>query len=185
MLSFNNPRVITTTRNIRKSNPLICLKNEQGGHIVGLNLVKLILNYYSTERDITIDEEVLAQLIEDINDASNFSCISKEQNVEDKYTEEAVIEMIFRGDVAFEELSEPAKNMFILLKKLLRDMIDHLKKRGLSKKELKLIAAEIEKGEFPLPRQCQSCKLQASLVEETSILAFCNIMCQQNHYDGK
>lgn len=179
---YNGPVLIRTTKEIRKKSPIRCHSGDQGAHLVGLNLAKLLLNYYSTERDIVVPETVIDQLTEDINDKSNFACETDEQNTEDKYTEEEVLDLLFHGSLSYDEMSDDAKLMFARLKQLIQTMMDHLQTKGESIEKLLLIQNEIESGKYPLSRHCLSCQLACHFGEETGLRVFCNTMCQSVYY---
>lgn len=147
-MSLDGPVLITTTREIRKRSPIHCRHGDQGAHLLGLNLIKQLLNFYSTERDIVVSEQVIEQLITDINDKSNFACETPEENTEDKYVEEEVLGLLFNGTIRYSEMVRPAKVMFARLRQLLQTMIDHL--GSSNSEELRLIRGEIEEGVFPL-----------------------------------
>ena len=185
MLSLDGPVLIKTTKTIRKRSPIVCPVGDQAAHLVGLQLLKLILNYYSVERDIVVKGPVIDQLVKDINDKSNFECETVEQNTEDKHIEEEVLNLLFHTDkMSYDEMCDPAKLMFQRLRQLLQTMILHLSSKGESVNELALIRDEIEVGLFPLQRHCLECRLSCLLIEQTSFSAFCGITCQEMYYDG-
>ena len=182
--SFDGPVLITTTKNIRKKSPIKCNEGDQGAHLVGLNLLKHIFNYYSVERDIVVPESVITQLIEDVNDVENFSCETPEENTVDKYTENDLLGFLFHGTKGYNDLNDAAKTMYIRLRQMLQNMINHL--HGESITELSLIQGEISGNVFPLPRHCQTCKLECHFLEEMgSMKPFCGVECQFEHYGGQ
>ncbi len=180
---LNGPILITTTKHIRKRPPFKCSEGDQAAHSVGLNLAKLLLNYYSTERDIVVNEDVIAQLITDINDESNLECATKEANTQDKYTEEEVLDLLFHGTKTFDAMSQDAKTMLERLLYLLKIMINHLKLKNQHSAELQLIHDEIEKRDFPLSRHCLECNIQCLIGPENGFASFCNFSCQVSYFD--
>lgn len=185
MLSLDGPVLIKTTKTIRKRSPIVCPVGDQGAHLVGLNLLKKIVNYYSVERDIVLRDPVIDQLVRDINDKSNFECETPEQNAEDRHVEQEVLNLLFHSKITYEEMSDAAKLMFQRLRELLQTMVINLSSRGESVTELTLIRDEIDAGQFPLQRHCLECRLSCLLIEQTSFNAFCDITCQEIHYDGE
>lgn len=148
METLSGPVLITTTRHIRKRSPLRCRGGDQGAHVVGLNLIKQLLNFYSTERDIVVGDAVITQLKEDINRASNFACETPEENTEDKYTEEEVLAVLFHGTLRYHQMVRPAKVMYALLRQLLQDISDNMAPNR--DESFELIRRELEEAVFPL-----------------------------------
>lgn len=177
--------VIPSTRLIRKSSPIVCRKGDQGAHIVGLNLAKKIFNYYSKERNIVIDQDVIDQLIIDINDKDNFACETVEENTEDKYTEADVLDMLMEGRIHYKDLSIKARTMFNKLRILLYDMIEHLNhnNKNDSAKVINMILDELnDEDSFPLPRYCLTCRNKAIVKEnELNGRVFCDVICQTGY----
>lgn len=180
MMILDGPILITTTRNIRKKKPIRCNKGDEAAHLVGLNLAKLLFNYYSTERDVVISEIVISQLIKDINDESNLACETKEANTDDKYTEQELKDLLFHGSLAYKEMSQAAKTMLERLQYLLGTMLRHLDQPS---PELQLIYDEIKGAMFPLPRHCKKCALQCFMTESSSFNVFCDVQCQRLFYE--
>lgn len=146
LFSIGDPVVIPTTRLIRKRSPIICKQGDQAAHLLGLNIMKELFNFYATKRHVSIDDNVIDRLIVIINDKSNFACESPEENLNDKYTEAEILDLLFNGTRTYEQMSMPAKEMFLLLRQLLADLLHEMPDSG----ELRLIRDEVEDGVFPL-----------------------------------
>ena len=148
MNTLSGPVLINTTREIRKRSPIKCRIGDQGAHLLGLNLLKILFNFYSQERDVVVSDAVIAQLKEDINRKANFACETPEENTNDKETEEEVLALLLHGTLRYRELSRPSKVMFARLRQLLLDINIHM--TPVRDESLEMIRQEIEEGVFPL-----------------------------------
>lgn len=176
-MSDSDDKVITSTRELRRRiRSVHCdVKDDQKCHIVGLNLMKQLLNYYA-KSTLKITEEELKRMVMDINRKSNIRCCSPEANTHDKKVEREVLDLLIEGTLDYVSLSPEALNMLNALKELLEAMIKRMQPKRAPL--FTCLLEHIEKREFPLPLFCFNCFLPASMCEVGGTRIFCNGECQ-------
>lgn len=171
-------KTIKSTREIRRTiRTMHCkVKDDQKCHIVGLNLMKEILNYYA-KNAMGISEEEMKQMVIDINKRSNIRCCSPEANTHDKEVERELLDLLIEGTRQYGDLSPESIAMFEALESLLKEMNRHLLP---GKSPLFTCLLEhLEKRHFPLPLFCFNCYAFASNCEVGYTRIFCNLACQK------
>lgn len=174
--------VLERTETLRQSERRVqCgVPGDQRCHDTGLNLMKEILNYYTTVRSITLDDEELSVLKHDINDPHiNIRCCSFADNVRDKYTEKEVLRYIFhREPTRASDMSPVARHMFAQLVAFLETVRSHTRIDG----HVALILDDIRGEKFPLQRYCFACQslcLPSDAIGSSSNrFAFCQVLCR-------
>lgn len=180
--------IIRSTRQLRKRIHVTCPRpDDQRCHNTGLNLIKLLLNYYTTVRDVTLDADEMRVLKHDINDPRlNIRCCSEASNEQDKVLEAEVLDYIFRhrpGDTV-ETMSSGAQHMFRELVTMLRTVKQHASIRH-DTPHISLILDDVEHERFPLRRFCFECHspvlATASAFLSSNRFAFCRVMCRVSY----
>lgn len=183
--------IVRHTEDIRKKPPIRCGLHQQRCHIVGLNLVKQLLNYYAEKRRLIVSETELKQWTRDLDQASNFYCCSPERNTRDKYTEEEVLHMLLGEDMERvrkhgpwpakpDQLSREAREMYEALKALMHVIQNNLSAQGRPSPVVSSILEDLESSRLPLRLYCFECSgVSVSYREDGGTRLFCDGDCQR------
>lgn len=188
----NMNHFIDSTKEIRVEHPLgdsfHCKKGYELAHLVGLNLVKQLLNFYSEKRNITITQDELKEVIHDLNSKDNLVCEPKIQNrMYDTAIEKELLNMLFKGNVEYSNLSNDALIMFERLKALFNTISNHLRSLNKSSEHIDSILKDLNYdtgNNFPLTHYCFNCNQYTK--ENVGIIGlktFCNYQCLSSFYN--
>jgi hypothetical protein len=172
--------LIANTRDIRrKRTALHCQKGEQVAHLVGLNLVKRLFDYYYDEQLIhPLAEDEREMLVETLNEYANLRCESIEENRLDRHVEAELLTLLFKPHGSEANLSAEARLMLERAKALLAELAQTMRERGLGVYNVDVVARELERGQYPLNRQCVYCERPRP---QMSIAVFCARDCLDNY----
>lgn len=164
--------VVNSTRELRQTPSLQCDSGWQRCHLVGLNLLKRILNHYSQVRQLRLEPSTYAVLRATANEPTNLQCCTPEENRDDTVVEKEVLDHLFRGETL---QSAEAKQMLVQLQSLLAQ-VDSLTGDPV----LEQVLSDLRASRFPLQRYCFSCRSATTGREPTpSTRAFCSVLCQR------
>lgn len=168
---------VETTRELRQNPAMRCDTGWQRCHLVGLNLLKRVLNHYSQVRQLRLEPSTYAVLRAKANEDMNLQCCTPDENRQDTVTEAEVLRHMFEGEPL---QSVEAKQMLQQLQSLLADVDSH------SGGDLALatVLEELRQGKFPLQRRCFTCQRTTDGREPApSTRSFCSPVCQRLWHD--
>lgn len=187
--------IINSTKELRqKPRHLKCGKGNEAAHLVGLNLLKELFNFYSEKRQINLNNDELMQVIQDANDDMiNMQCETHKMNaVYDKQIEKEVLHYIFGEKTGvdnntiiiygYNDLSDDAQLLFNRLKSLLIIVIHHLNQSDKDSTDITQILNDLNTKPLPLSHYCFQCDKPSIMGEMNDIRVFCNEMCQELYY---
>ena len=185
--------IIQSTKELRrKPRHLKCGKGNEAAHLVGLNLLKELFNFYSEKKHINLNSDELMQVIQDANDDMiNLQCETHKMNaVYDKMIENEVLHYIFGEKTidnvvviyGYDDISSDAQLLFNRLKSLLSIIIYHLKQRDKDSNDIDQILNDLNTKPLPLSHYCFQCDKPSIIGEITGIKVFCNESCQELYY---
>lgn len=113
--------LIDSTRSIRRVHRSIKCPHtgDQRCHVFGLNAAKVIFNHYGVLGECIEDEKTLEALIVALNGRENIYCCSAKQNVKDKKTEEAFLDVFIYKKRSFDTLDKEGVRMYDTMRKVL------------------------------------------------------------------
>lgn len=176
--NYKKDGIMVSTRELRESIDMSCPDTWQRCHIVGLNLMKKILNYYTRIVHLTLSDDEFDTLKNDINNQDiNIRCCSINDNQEDKVIEKEVLSYIFDG---YPLQTDKARQMFHELIQFLSIVKSHT----IEHSKINIIFKDLREERFPLSRYCYYCHGKTLNYEKNNkTISFCDKYCRVNYND--
>lgn len=174
--SYLDNGIIDSTRELREHIDKSCPDEWQRCHIVGLNLLKEILNHYTRIKNLVLTPNSFLIIKHDLNDVNeNIECCTPERNHSDVEVEKDVLAYIFKGR---ELVTTESREMFDALIALLDRVYEH------TSHDIRVgkILSDIKNRSFPLQRYCFQCHQECEMSEKNSLKSFCDSECQSLFY---